>query len=311
MLDDLGPQGGAGDVADEGLDGLHHGVVVAVGLVGLEHGELGVVAAGEALVAEVASDLEDLVDAADEEALEVELEGDAEVELAAEGVVPGLEGLGGGSARDGLHHGRLDLDVAPAMEEGADFADDGGPEEEGVADVVVGDEVQVALPVADLGVLEAVPLAGRRAQGLGKDDEGVRLDGGLAGARAEQGPGDADEVREVEVLEDVEGVVAEGLLLGVHLDAAGDVLEVHELGLAHVAVGGDAAGDADGRALLKGAVLEGLAGGAAARAGRELVAEGIDAPRLKRGELGPSLLHQCVRVFHVRRPHPSTAAMAA
>ena len=57
-------------------------MVVGVGLVELEHGELGVVGAVDAFVAEVAIDLVDAVEAADDQALEVKLGRDAESELA-------------------------------------------------------------------------------------------------------------------------------------------------------------------------------------------------------------------------------------
>ena len=43
---------------------VHHVVVVRVGLVELQHGELGIVLGGDALVAEVAVDLVDAVEAA-------------------------------------------------------------------------------------------------------------------------------------------------------------------------------------------------------------------------------------------------------
>ncbi len=91
-----GGEGGAvhfvGDEGDEFLGEVHQVVVVAVGLVELEHGELGVVLGGDAFVAEVAVDLVDAVEAADDEALEEELGGDAEGERDVERVVVGLEG---------------------------------------------------------------------------------------------------------------------------------------------------------------------------------------------------------------------------
>ncbi len=52
-------------------------MVVAVGLVELEHGELGVVFGADTFVAEIAVDFVDAVEAADYEALEEELGGDA------------------------------------------------------------------------------------------------------------------------------------------------------------------------------------------------------------------------------------------
>jgi hypothetical protein len=110
-------------------------VVVAVGLVELEHGELGVVLGGDAFVAEVAVDLVDAIHAADYETLEVELGGDAEFEVEIEGVVVGEEGAGGGSAGYGVHHGGFDFEVAAGVEEGAEGAEDGGSLDEDFADV--------------------------------------------------------------------------------------------------------------------------------------------------------------------------------
>ena len=58
-----------------------HRVVVAVGLVRLEHRELGVVGGVHALVAEFPADLVDLLDAADDQPLEVKLQRDAQEQL--------------------------------------------------------------------------------------------------------------------------------------------------------------------------------------------------------------------------------------
>ncbi len=58
-----------GDVDDELFGEAHEVVVVGVGLVELEHGELGVVPGADAFVAEVAVDLVDAVEASDDEAL--------------------------------------------------------------------------------------------------------------------------------------------------------------------------------------------------------------------------------------------------
>ena len=79
-----------------------------------------------AFVAEVAVDLVDAVEAADDEALEEELGGDAEGERDVEGVVVGLEGARGGSSGDGVEHGGFDFEVAALVEEAADGAEDGG-----------------------------------------------------------------------------------------------------------------------------------------------------------------------------------------
>ena len=96
--------------------------VVGVGLVELEHGELGVVAGRQPLVAEHPGDLEDLLEAADHQPLEVQLGGDPQVQVDVEGVVVGDERPGRGPARDGVEDRRLHLDEAPVLQPAADPA---------------------------------------------------------------------------------------------------------------------------------------------------------------------------------------------
>ena len=95
-----------------------------MGLVDLDHGELGVVGAVEALVAEVAGDFVDAGHAADEEALEVELGGDAQEEIDVQRVHVGGEGTGRGAAGELLEDRRLDFGVVALVEEAAHAGDD-------------------------------------------------------------------------------------------------------------------------------------------------------------------------------------------
>ena len=106
--------------ADDVLGQVHHRVVVAVRLVDLHHREFGVVARADALVAEVAVDLEHPLHAADEQPLEVEFRRDAQVEVHVERVVVRDERPGRGAAGDRLHHRRLDLEESALVEEPAD-----------------------------------------------------------------------------------------------------------------------------------------------------------------------------------------------
>ena len=65
-----------------------------------------------ALVAEVLVDLEDAVETADDEPLEVQLGRDAKIEVNVESVVMRLERPRQGAAVNGLHHGRLNFEIA-------------------------------------------------------------------------------------------------------------------------------------------------------------------------------------------------------
>ena len=154
--------------AEGALAKVHHAAQVGVGAVCLEGGELGVVGEIHALVAEAAVHLEDALEAAHEQALEVELGRNAQVDLGVEGVEVRGEGLGRGTAHDGVQHGGLDLEVALVLAEAAQSRGDLEALGEGVFDLGVHDEVDVALAVAGLLVCQAVELLRQGAQGLGQ-----------------------------------------------------------------------------------------------------------------------------------------------
>ena len=200
----------------------------------------------DAFVAEDAADLEDAVHAADEAALEVQLEGDAQVEVAVEGVGVRLERTGRGAAGDGVQGRGLDFGELAAPEEAADRFDHAAADEETATGLLVDDEVEVALAVDLLGVGQAGPLLGQRAEGLRDQPVFGYADGDLAGLGAEELAADADEVAGIDQLLEVGVVsVAQGVAGEVGLDDAAAVEQLDEAGLAHDAQGDDAAGDGD------------------------------------------------------------------
>ena len=157
-----------GEVGDELLGQLHHVAVVGIGLVQLEHRELGVVPGRQSLVAEHPGQLEHPLEPADDEALEVQLGGDAQVEVEVEGVVVGGERPGQRPTGDGVEHRRLDLDEATVLEEAAGQRHDAAAGLEDPHAGLVGPQVGVALAVAHVGVGDAVPLVAEAPAGLGQ-----------------------------------------------------------------------------------------------------------------------------------------------
>ena len=137
-------------------------VVVGVGLVPLEHRELGVVLVGDALVAEVLAELVDALEAADDQALEVELGGDPQVEVGIELVRVRHERAGERAAVTRLEDRGLDLDEALVVERAADRRDHPRAEHEVAARLLVHEQVEVAAPVALLDVGQAVEGVGKR-----------------------------------------------------------------------------------------------------------------------------------------------------
>ena len=75
---DRGSQHFLRDGAKQGFGEVHQVAVIPVGLVELDHGEFRVMPCGDPFVAKAAIDLEDLFQAADHQALEVQLRRDAQ-----------------------------------------------------------------------------------------------------------------------------------------------------------------------------------------------------------------------------------------
>ena len=146
-------------------------LVIGVGLVELEHRELGIVVRGEALVAEVAIDLVDALEAAHHQPLQVQLRRDPQVQVDIQRVVVRDERPRRRAAIERLHHGRLDFDEAALLQLPPQGRDDLRARHEHFAHFGIGDQVEIALAVARLHVLEAVPLLGHREQRLGEELE--------------------------------------------------------------------------------------------------------------------------------------------
>ncbi len=106
-------------------------------------------------------------------------------------------------------------------------------------------EVEIALAIARLHVFQAMPLFGHGEQRLGKELQLFGVDAQFAGAGAEEVAVHADDVADIEQLEELIIALAHGVLLHVDLQTLAVLLEVGEAGLAHVAQGHEAAGDAD------------------------------------------------------------------
>src|SRR6185436_4937261 len=90
---------------------------------------------------------------------------------------------------------------------------------------------------------EAMPFLGRRPKGLRENDELLQADADFAGLGGKDGSMKTDEISQVEVFEDFELLVADDVLLSVDLNAAALVFNVDEHAFAHIAMGGNTAGE--------------------------------------------------------------------
>ena len=219
---------------------------------------------GDAFIAEVAIDLVDALQASHHQPLEVQLWRDAEVEVHVERVVVGDERARRGAAVERLHHRRFHVDEAAFLELAADGRDDLAARDEDAPHFGVSDQVEVALAVADLHILEAVPLLGHRQQRLGQVGELLDVYRQLTGPGPEEVALDADDVADVEQAEKREVALRNSVLLDVDLQPLAVLKQMREAGFAHPPQGLEAPADAHGHG--RGQLL----GGLRAEAGEDL-----------------------------------------
>ena len=234
------------------LHEVHHPVVVLVGHVQLEHGEFRVVEAAESFVPEVLTDFVDALVAPHDQPLQVQLVGNAQVELHVERVVVRDERPGRSAPVHRLQNGRFDLQIAPFVQEPSDRRNHARPLAENLPHLGIDDQIGVPLPVAKFLVRHLVvdlPVLlfddGQRTERFGQQLQPPGVDGDLAHARAEHEALHAHDVANVQQLLEDLIVKAFGQVLtpDVHLDAAGLVLQIEKGGLPHDAPRHDAAGN--------------------------------------------------------------------
>ncbi len=207
-------------------------MVVGVGLVELEHGELGIVLRRDAFIAEVAVDLIHALQAAYHQPLEIQLRRNAQVEIDVERIVVRFKRTRRGPAGDGLHHGRFHFDITARIQKTPDRLHHFAAFDKNITHVLIHDQVHVALAIAQLHVLQAVPFFRQGQQVFTKEGELFRVDGQLAGARAEKISGHANVVAQVKQLVQGKTFFPHEVELHVNLQTLAALLQMGEPGFA-------------------------------------------------------------------------------
>ena len=225
---------------------FHHALQIAVRHVAFHGGEFRIVVAVHAFIAELLAHLVDPVEAADDAALQIQFRGDAQVHVDVERIVMCHEGTRRCAACDRLQgRGRHFEESVIIFEDLADDLFDLRAFSEGVAHFFVDDQVDVALAVAQIRILQAVPFLRQDLDGLGEKHDLLRLDGDLPALRAEHGAHDAEDIADVVFLKPLVFFLTDIVAGDVHLDAAVAVQDITECSLAHDALAHQAACDGD------------------------------------------------------------------
>ena len=202
------------------------------------------------LVPEDAREFIDAIEPADEQLLERKLERDPEEERHVERVVVRHERTRHRPAIDRLEHRRLHLEESARIERLPERPDHVRARLEDASCLRIEHQVQVATTVPLARVLPRVEDLSllllhhrQRPDRLGEEVERLHRDRRLTGAGSDARAANADDVTQVEELEDLVGVFADVVLLEVELDLLAGILDVRERRLPHRTKREDPTGD--------------------------------------------------------------------
>ena len=227
-----GPRDLSGHRNEQLFRKTHQILVGRIGLIELQHCKLRIVPHRDPFVAEVAIQLEDPLDPADQKALEKQLRRYSEVEVHIQRVVVGDERPGGGASGNRLHHRRLDFQEIPLLKKTADQPDDLGSFFKEVSDFAIDHEIHVALPVTNLDIRQPVPFLRQRSQALAQKPQTLSFQSQFFGFGAEKVAPHPYDIPEVQGLKKPVSVFPYPIPTHVDLEPALAVLEMKERGLA-------------------------------------------------------------------------------
>ena len=183
----------------------HHPVVVLVLNIKLHTGELWVVVAVHTLIAEVLANFIDTLETTYDEAFQIKLGSDTHVHILVECVEVGDEWAGRSTTGNALQGRSLYLCIASVVEYAAQSAQYGSTLQEGFLHAIVYDEVNIALTVTQLWIVELVVsytilvlYDWEWLQALGEQAQFLGVNRNLASLCAEYETLYADEVTDVE-----------------------------------------------------------------------------------------------------------------
>ena len=244
-----------GRKGDHPLDQVHHPIIVNVRGIELELCELGVVLKADPLVAKVAADLVHAIVHPHQQALQVELKADPQVQILVQLVVVGHKRPRRRAAINGLEDRRLDLQKSLLVHEPPQRTDRPGPGTKDLAHLGIRCQVGVPLPIALLDVakgrvahhlaLDLLLFDHRQgAERLGQHPIALHQHRGLTRPRDHQGAGRLDKVAQIVIaLQLLDRRAADLVGPQKELDPAAAVLKVGKRNLAHRAYTAETAAD--------------------------------------------------------------------
>mmetsp|Transcript_76742 Transcript_76742/g.128980 ORF Transcript_76742/g.128980 Transcript_76742/m.128980 type:complete len:320 (-) Transcript_76742:438-1397(-) len=181
---------------------LNEVIVICVGHVEFTGGELRVVRQVDTFVAELSPDLVHSVHAPHHQHFQIQLRSNPHVQLHVQLVVLGDERLGHSATGNHVHHGSLNLQKVPVIQELAEERNDFGPSDKCIARRVVHDQIQVSLAIPGLLIMEPCVILRQHVKARAEKLKLLGLQAEFPRRGATWNPADADDVPAMHALMD-------------------------------------------------------------------------------------------------------------
>ena len=245
LVDEIkGAENFLGNVAEKFFREIHQIFIGCICLIEFHHREFRVVAYRDAFVAEVAVDLENPVQTANNKAFQVQLRGNAEVQFHIQSVVMGYERPGRCPSGNLMHHGCFNFQKIAIGHEAADQVDDAGALEEYFTCFRIYDQVNIALAVAGFHIGQAMKFFRQRQKRFDQQPYGADMEGKFTGFGPERETFGADDIADVERIENCKRFFADLIFFDVQLDAPFSILQLDKSRLAERSACQNAPGNA-------------------------------------------------------------------
>ena len=215
-------------VDNQSFGEVHHGVVITIRLIALQHGELGIVLGANAFIAIHTTQLINPFHATHQQPLQVQLKGDPHEQLHIERVVMRNERPRCRSTGNGMERGAFNLNELITGKRVANRLHNLRAIHESLKHTLVVGHVQVphALPHFEVG--EAFVLLRRWLQGLGEKMKLLYENGEFARVGAPQVAIDANDIAQIKQTGEFPARFAELIHANEQLNPSGAVLNVNE-----------------------------------------------------------------------------------
>ena len=280
------------------LGQIHHAVIVGVGLVQLHQREFRIVPGVQSLVAEHAADLINPLHAAHDQALQVEFQGNSQLQILVQRVKVRLEGTGRRAAGVLHQHRRLHLHESLSVQIPANRADDPGTFDKGLLYLRVHDQIHVSLTIAGVRIRQAVILLRQNLQTLGEQRHFLRVNGDFSGFGRENGAADTENIAHIIFLKILVGILSHIVPRHIALNASGKILNITEGSFSHDTLEHHTSRDGNFLSLQLVVVIPDLLAVVGYIVLRDL--KRILARLLQRGQLLPPHLKQLVHILLLR-----------